>query len=239
MHKLLLVLFLLIPAVISCTQEVGDVPKEVKDVPEEAGDVPKELFGIKLGSIYDFTNVTRESVGNLPIKQFTGTEQSFGIGTHFYFVPLKESKYFPYTEKKKTGNVKFFNTSYRLYLLPVIPDSIKTIEELSTSKFDMEVALIEWSDEKKDKEEAYFWAMEMCKIFSSDTKTKPEILDNYEFKTHPYDCKFKKDNRMLRINNMSNSVYFSLQYDKEFMDKKTEQIEEKIRKLKLKDILEK
>ena len=237
MHKLLLVLFLLIPAVISCTQEVGDVPKEVKDVPEEVGDVPKELFGIKLGSIYDSTNVTRENVGNLPIKQFTGSEQSFGIGTHFYFEPLKESKYFPYTEKKKTGNVKFFNTSYRLYLLPVIPDSIKTIEELSASKFDMEVALIEWSDEKKDEEKAYFWAMEMCKIFSSDTKTKPEIFDNYESKD--YFCKFKKDNRMLDISSLSNSVYFKLQYDKEFMDKKTEQIEEKIRKLKLKDILKK
>ena len=239
MHKLLLVLFLLIPAVISCTQEVGDVPKEVKDVPEEVGDVPKELFGIKLGSIYDPTNVTRENVGNFPIKQFTGIEKQFGIGVHFYFEPLKESKYFPYTEKKKTGDVEFFNTNYHLYLLPVIPDSIKTIEEFSTSKFDMEVARIDWSEEKKDNEKAYFWAMEMCKTFSSDTKTKPEILD-FEFKTKTYyDCKFKKDNRMLDINSMGNSVYFSLQYDKEFMEKKTEQIEEKIRKLKLKDILEK
>ena len=93
MHKLLLVLFLLIPAVISCTQEVGDVPKEVKDVPEEVGDVPKELFGIKLGSIYDPTNVTRENVGNFPIKQFTGIEKQFGIGVHFQFDSLNDNKY--------------------------------------------------------------------------------------------------------------------------------------------------
>jgi len=213
---------LVIPLFISCSQEVGDVPKE--------------LFGIKLGSIYDFTKVTRESVDKFPIKQFTGSNQFLGNGTHFYFEPLKESKYFPYKDKKKTKDDKFFETNYRLYLLPVIPDSIKTIEELSTSRLDMEVSVIEWSDKKKDEKEAYFWVMEMCKTFSSDIKTKPEIQD-YDFKM--YFCKFKKDNRMLEINNLNNSVYFSLVYDKEFMDKKNEQIDEKIRKLKLKDILKK
>jgi len=213
---------LLVPLLISCTQEVGDVPKE--------------LFGIKLGSSYDFTKVTRDGVGKFPIKQFTGSNQLFGNGAHFYYEPLKENKYFPYKEKKKTENDKFFETNYRLYLLPVIPDSIKTIEELSTSKFDSEVSIIEWSDEKKDKEEAYFWAIEMCKTFSSDIKTKPVISD---FSIKNYFCKFKKDNRMLVIKNLSNSVYFSLEYDKEFMDKKNEKIDEKIRKLKLKDILKK
>jgi len=61
---------LVIPLFISCSQEVGDVPKE--------------LFGIKLGSIYDFTKVTRESVDKFPIKQFTGSNQFLGNGTHFY-----------------------------------------------------------------------------------------------------------------------------------------------------------
>ena len=101
----------------------------------------------------------------------------------------------------------------------------------------MEVTVIQWSDNKKNKEESYFWTMEMCKTFSSDIKIKPEILDNYEKKY--YFCKFKKDNRMLEINNLTDSVYFTLQYDKEFLDKKSEEVDEKVRKLKAKDILKK
>lgn len=222
MKKLLLIL-LLLPTIISCTLAVGDVPKE--------------LFGIKLGSIYDFTKVTRESVDKFPIKQFTGSNQFLGKGTHFYFEPLKENNYFPYTEKKKKENDRFFETNYRLYLLPVIPDSIKTFEELSSSKLDMEVSVIEWSDKKKDEREAYFWVKEMCKTFSSDIKTKPETLDNYEIKL--YFCKFKKDNRLLKIDNFNDSVYFTLQYDEEYFNKKNGGVDEKVRKLKAKDILKK
>jgi hypothetical protein len=220
--KKLLSIFLLF-TLISCSSDTGDVPKE--------------LFGIKLGTIFDFSKISRDSVDKFPIKQFTGANQFMGNGTHFYFEPLKESKYFPYKEKKEKSDDKFYETNYRLYLLPVIPDSIKTIEELSTTKLDMEVTFIEWSDKKKNREDAYFWALEMCKTFKADIKTKPEILDNYESKT--YFCEFKKDNRMLAINNMMESVYFSLRYDKDFSDKKNEQVEEKIRKLKAKEILKK
>jgi hypothetical protein len=222
MKKILLTLFL-ISTVLSCTQDVGDVPKE--------------LFGIKLGTIYDFSKVTKGDVGKFPIKNFTGANQFLGSGTHFYFEPLVESKYFPYKEKKKNKDDEYYETNYRLYLLPVIPDSIKTIEELTSSKLEMEVTVIQWSDNKKNKEESYFWTMEMCKTFSSDIKIKPEILDNYEKKY--YFCKFKKDNRMLEINNLTDSVYFTLQYDKEFLDKKSEEVDEKVRKLKAKDILKK
>lgn len=222
MKKILLTLFL-IPTVISCSQEVGDVPKE--------------LFGIKLGTIYNFSKVTEGDVAQVPIKKFTGANRFLGNGTHFYFEPTKESKYFPYKEKKKAGDDKFFQTNYRLYLLPVIPDSIKTIEELSSAKVDVEVALIEWSDEKKNNEESYYWTMEMCKTLSSNIKTKPEILDNQDSKN--YFCTFKQDNRMLEIQNLTNSVYFKLQYDKEFFDKQSAGVDEKIGKLTAKDILKK
>lgn len=220
--KKILSIFLLL-AVISCGSDTGDVPKE--------------LFGIKLGAIFDFSKITRDSVDKFPIKQFTGANQFMGNGTHFYFEPLKESAYFPYKEEKKKSDDKFYQTNYRLYLLPVIPDSIKTMDELSSSKLDMEVALIEWSDKKKNREDAYFWVSDMCKTFSADIKTKPEILESYESKS--YFCEFKKDNRMLKINNLMESIYFSLQYDKDFFDKKNEQVEEKIRKLKAKEILKK
>ena len=200
-------------------------------------EVPKELFGIKLGALYDLSKVTRESNGGLPIKEFTGSNQFLGYGTHFYFEPIKESKYFPYKENKKKDNDKFYTTNYRLYLLPVIPSSIKTIEELSSSKLDMEVIIIEWSDEKKNQEEAYFWAMEMCKTFSSDIKIKPVIVDNYESKG--FFCEFKQDNRILDIHKMMNSVYFSLNYDKVVSDKKNKEVEDKIRKLTAKDMLKK
>jgi hypothetical protein len=203
----------------------------------DAGDVPKELFGIKLGTIFDFSKISRDSVDKFPIKQFTGANQFLGNGTHFYFEPLKESKYFPYKDKKKKSDDKFYETNYRLYLLPIIPDSIKTIEELSSAKLDMEVTVIEWSDKKANEQEAFFWAKDMCQTFSADIKVKPEILDNFESKA--YYCEFKKDNRMLKINNLMESVYFSLQYDKDFLDKKNEQLEEKVRKLKAKEILKK
>ena len=118
-----------------------------------------------------------------------------------------------------------------------ISESIKTIEELSSSKLDMEVSLIEWSDDKKNERESYLWVLDMCKTFGSDIKEKPEILNILE--SNIYSCKFKKDNRKLEINNLNKSVYFSLTYDTDYMDKKNEKIDEKIRKLKLKDILKK
>lgn len=219
-----IILFLLISLLISCSKE--------------SNTVPKELFGIKLGLIFDTSNIDESNTGDLPIKKFTGSNRFLGNGSHVYFEPLKENKYFPYKEEKDKPSDKFYKTNFRLYVLPVIPDSIKTTEELNKSKLKMEVVLIEWSDSKKNKEESYYWSINMCKNFSSDIKVKPEILDLYDSKT--YSCRFIIQDRELEIRNIgSDRVYFTLKRPKEIFDKKDNDVEEKIRKLNVKEILQK
>lgn len=219
-----LILFLLVPFLLSCSKE--------------SNTVPTELFGIKLGLIFDTSNIDESNPGNLPIKKFTGSNRFLGNGSHVYFEPLKENKYFPYKEEKDNPNDKFYKTNYRLYVLPVIPDSIKTSEELNQTKLKMEVVLIEWSDTKKNKEDSYFWSIDMCKNFSSDISIKPEILDSYDSKM--YSCRFIYKERELEIRNIgSERVYFTLKRPKEIFDKKNEEVEEKVRRLNVKEILQK
>lgn len=203
---------------------------------EKKRDVPKELFGVKLGSTYSFGEGTTNSFGTLPIKKMGGVEKSMMIGQHFYFQPLEESKTFEYKEKKKTPTDEYYTTSFNLYLLPIIPSSVKTIDDLNKAKLDqVEVALIEWSDLKADKDSAYFWVLEMCKTFSADMSVKAEISDSYESKS--YHCNFYQDNRRLEINNIGELVAFKLAFDKSTFDKKIEAIDSTIRKMQAKEIL--
>ena len=201
---------------------------------EDVRDVPKELFNIKLGMVYDFSKMTKESVGEFPIRKFIGTESSIGgIGTHLYFEPKTVSNFFPNKEKEVKDN--FNNSNYDLYLIPIIPSSIKTIKEITESRIEMEVALIKWSDDKKDKNESYYWAKEMCKTFTADMKTMPKIWELAEHKD--FICDFIKDNRVLTIKNIANSVYFSLGYQDDVIKKKEENIEKIINKIKAREII--
>jgi hypothetical protein len=203
---------------------------------EKQNAVPKELFGIKLGNIYNLGDGSRNSVGNLPIKKIGGIEASFTIGQHLYFQPLSVNPKFEYTESKKNSWDEYFTTTYRLYLLPVIPKSIESIDELKNLKFDTaEIALISWSNKLKDDSAAYYWAVDMCKTFEADIGKKSESHDDYKLEIHS--CAFRNEDRILNINNIGDLVSFELKYAKEIFDKKIDDIDSRIRKIQAKEIL--
>jgi hypothetical protein len=117
--------------------------------------------------------------------------------------------------------------------LPVIPLTIKTAEQLDNEKLKWEVAVIEWSTEPKKKDDAYYWAIDLCKTFSVDIPVKPELTDNYESKL--YECTFTTGAREFKVSS-SYSMSVSLSYKRDVFDKKNESVNRIIRELQAKEI---
>lgn len=200
---------------------------------EEPRGVPEKLFGISLGGIYDIGNPDVGDLGNLPIKRFTGMQRFLGHGVHYYFKPKDEHKFFKYVEKRKKPKDKYFETSFRLYLIPVIPPTITTVEQLDKAKLDWEVTVIEWSNDAPKKEDAYFWAIDLCKTFAVDIEVKPEITDEYNSKW--YECTFSAGDREFKVSSLySKSVQLS--FKRAVSDKKQETVDNILRKLQAKEI---
>lgn len=195
--------------------------------------VPDKLFGITLGGVYDIGNPDMNDFGNIPVKKATGTNRFLGNGIHYYFQPKAEQKFFEYVEQRDKPNNKYFKTSFRLYLLPVIPSTITTAKQLENEKLKWEVAVIEWSHEPKKKDDAYYWAIDLCKTFSVDIPVKPEITNDYETKL--YECTFATGSREFKVSSFySKSV--SLSFKRDVFDKKNESVDRVIRKLQAKEI---
>lgn len=93
--------------------------------------------------------------GDLPVARMTGANRFLGMGLHFYFQPRRTYDLFPFVEEREKPGDKYFKTSFRLYLMPVIPASAKTLADLDKSKStDHEVVVIEWSHLRKDNEKS-------------------------------------------------------------------------------------
>jgi hypothetical protein len=198
--------------------------------------VPETLFGVKLGGIYDLGEPETGNLGNLPIKKFTGVQSLLGSGLHYYFQPNSHSDFFAYKEKPKNPDDKYFPSTFRLYLFPVIPESIKTIEELRTLKPKYQVSLIEWSDKLKKDSDGYYWAVDTCKTFTaqiSDIKPVISDLNNAQM----YTCEFTAGGQQLVIQNLGNLVTFTLKYEKVIWDMKNDEVDKRVRQLQAKEIL--
>ncbi len=201
---------------------------------DEPRGVPEKLFGIKLGGVYDIGDSESKKLGNIPVKKFAGMKQFLGQGVHYYFQPKEEYKAFEYIEKKEKPEDQYFKTSFRLYLLPVIPSSISKNEQLKSTTINWEVATIEWSNDAKTKDDAYYWAMDLCKTFEVDISQKPEITNNYEEKW--YACAFSSGNREFKVSSSYSRKRIELSYKREVFDKKNEAVEKIIRKIQVDDI---
>ena len=194
----------------------------------ESRGVPEKLFGIALGGIYDLGGPEDNDLGNIPVKKFASIQRFLGNGIHYYFQPKEEYKIFEYVEKREKPEDQYFGTSFRLYLLPVIPSTITTIEQLEKAKLNWEVTSIEWSNDAKTKEKAYYWAMNLCKTFKVDISVEPEITDYYGSKW--YTCTFSSGDREFKVSSFySRSI--ELSYKKEVFEAKNEAVEKIIRKL--------
>lgn len=203
-------LFLIAAVALAACQPTKTEPKP--EAAKEKASVPKRLFEVELGKVYtmkgqDFTK------SDLPIAKFTGAQEGIGSGTHFYFQPRKAYEAFPYEERREKPQDEFFGSSYRLYLLPVIPSGIKSLSELEKAKDPgYEVLVIEWSryrDGDKTQNDDYFWAQSMCKTFEADLGVKPKLFDQYRPQGDTstilgsvYSCTFAEGDRELEVTSM-------------------------------------
>jgi hypothetical protein len=195
--------------------------------------VPRRLFGITLGGIYDVGD-GQNNLGDLPVAKYAGSQTFLGHGIHYYFKPKSENKAFPYIEKRKKADDPFFETSFRLYLLPVIPSTIKTNKELENAKLKWQVATIEWSDSANSQDEAYFWAADLCKTFQMDLGLKPTVIDKYDMKWHI--CSFSSGDREFSVQNLQALKLVELAFKHGVLERKDKAVESRLRKLRANEI---
>jgi hypothetical protein len=203
---------------------------------EPARPIPTELFGLRLGEAYDIGDQSKGVKGDIPVKRFTGFQKVFGEGLHYFFEPLKPYKAFPYVEEKKSKSDKYFKSSFRAYIIPVIPDGISNTAELSQANLRYVPIVIEWSIKVKSEEISYFWAKDLCKTFAVDFDKQPEIFDFYKKEKKSYLCKFSADNREFEIAFDYSYKRVRLSYNTETKEAMQDAVEKKRRKIEANDI---
>lgn len=203
--------------------------------------VPDALFGVKLGSTHTLGKTDqRGDIGTLPIKGYTGARRFLGNGIHYFFQPQREYVGFPYSEKREDADAKHFETSFRLYLLPVFPKDVLTAKEFPQERMRWEVAVVEWSDHPKDSSEqkrkdiAYYWAKDLCKTVQVDLEKEPKVVDHYEHRV--YDCIFREAHRELKVGSLGGIKLFLLQYPPAILEKKDKAVETIQRKLQIREM---
>lgn len=198
---------------------------------------PDSLFEVKLGASYKIP-ANETEVGELPIKKFLGMQKFLGSGIHFYFKPLKEYEAFKYVEKKAKSTDKYFGTSFRLYLLPIIPKTAKSQKDIENVSLRWEVEIIDWTDSAEKKEDAYFWAKDLCESVKIDLERAPKITDIFkdEFSFYSYSCVFSEGQKELKIENVGNLKVFSLSYKNSEFEKRNNSVELLLRKLQMNEI---
>ncbi len=210
----------------------------------KSGAVPKKLFDVELGKIYRLPNQNELNHGDLPVARMTGANRFLGMGLHFYFQPRRPYDLFPFVEEREKPGDKYFKTSFRLYLMPVIPASAKTLADLDKSKStDHEVVVIEWSHLRKDNEktpkkmhEDYYWTQNLCKTFEADLGIKPKITDVWNPENAQngadvfYSCTFSEGDREFEVSSLLGRRV-SLNFNKEIFKVKDAAVETQLRKL--------
>jgi len=203
----------------------------------DSGGVPTELFGIELGSVVDLGDSETGDQGNVPVKKFRGVNRFMGHGVHYYFQPEQEYKAFEYIEKPKQPTDEYFETSFRLYLLPLIPASITTKKQLENARTNWEVAHIEWLVKADTEKDAYWWANNLCKTFEIDLSLEPERTDYFTGAFSPlFRCVFQSANGELTVSGEYGYKSVSLSYPDETIEEKDEAVDRILRKLDAQDI---
>jgi hypothetical protein len=199
---------------------------------------PLEVFGLKVGEKYKLVTTENGDFGNLPVKKVSGINRFLGQGFHIYFQPIKEYDSFPYIEHEKGPKDEGFRTSFHSYFLPVIPKEIKSLPEFEAkmSTFEWRLMSVDWRKTKGSKEDAYFWALDLCKTFKSYLGDEGVNIDYYEDKWRS--CEFRSGANVLKISNKGSTNHFSLSVEKDQLEKLNQEVDDFIRRLKAKKLLE-
>jgi hypothetical protein len=175
----------------------------------EPNNFPTKLFGVTLGETYFFDPQAPDGPGGFPVSKFAGYEKFLAPGITFFFKPNKEYKEFSYAEEdrgKKPKVCKKCQTTFSMYVLPDIPDSILTSDQLEKANIGLKPVSINWRNlglKNAKNDNHYWWAHELCRIFEVDINIKPEVTDIK--KDNLYICYFYSGEKQLKV--AANDVY--------------------------------
>lgn len=196
---------------------------------------PKSLFDVKLGGIYKIGKArTPYDVGNLPVTRFTAIQRPLGSGLHYFFMPLREHKNFSYIERRYDLDDEYFESSFRLYLLPVIKNTVTLKSQLEDIEWDWAVMLIEWSAMAEKKEDAYYWAKGLCGSMKADLQRMPNITNNVEAKE--YDCTFREGDNKLEIKAVAGAKFYKLSRTKVALDATNDAVDATFRRIRMNEL---
>jgi len=196
---------------------------------------PKSLFDVKLGGTYKIgKGSTPYDVGNLPVTRFTAIQRPLGSGLHYFFMPLREHENFNYIERRWFVDDEYFESSFRLYLLPVIHKTVTLKRELENIQWDWTVMLIEWSSTVEKKEDAYSWAMNLCSSMKVDLQRVPSI-DN-KVASKEYNCTFKEGDKKLEIKAAAGTKFYKLSRSQVALDATNDAVDATFRKIRVNEL---
>lgn len=202
------------------------LPAPAQDVPE----VPSMLFDIELGGVYAYPSDGAEgkSVGAFPVKRLVSEQLSVHQGISLYFEPLTENAAFPFREIALDHSA-YPITTHRVYVYPVLPQEVLTLEDLRESNLPQRVFMIEWS---RGDGGGYTWALNVCKSIEEELGIEPEITDSVD--RGIYGCAFSSGERELEVTSVVGQT-IQLSFTDEITDQMDAEIHSRIRRLELEE----
>jgi hypothetical protein len=202
---------------------------------KESPAFPKSLFDVKLGGVYKIgKGRTPYDVGSLPVTRFTAIQRYLGSGLHYFFMPMREHENFGYIERRYDMNDEYFESSFRLYLLPVIKNSVTLKSQLEDIEWDWAVMLIEWSSMAERSEDAYYWARDLCSSKRMDLQRVPSINDDVVSKE--YYCTFREGDKKLEIKAAGGTKFYKLSRTQMAMDATNDAVDATFRKIRVNEL---
>lgn len=185
--------------------------------------VPTSFEGVKLG-----LELPADSPDSWDIDVKASASGFLGSGLQLWFKPGKENPELEYRELDLKEGDEVRTTSHRLYLVPILPKGIEAHPDpLSQRYAGFRVHLIEWSDDRGEKSDHYWWARGMCTALSSSLAAKPVIID--DMADNFFNCEFKQGNRSLEAASFAGRR-ISLRYDRRYTEAELAKIQKIVNK---------
>jgi len=200
---------------------------------EQKRHIPDELFGIRLGSIYEMNSAV-DTVQLFPAKRPLTIETNEVPGMLIYhFEPSKKYDAFQFIEKgglDSKSNTSSFYTSFTLQL----PPDLENLKQLNEKLLRAEVLHIVWWIDASQNLDTYLWSKSLCDTFVADFLEVPKIFDYWERKI--YECEFSYENRSFKVSNITGQSV-SLAFESAFSKIKSNQTKDILLRLRSREIL--
>jgi hypothetical protein len=141
--------------------------------------------------------------------------------------------------KDEQNNV-YFRTTFHSYFLPDVPENTDSLVELEQkwTTFSFRLLRTGWSDEDKTERDAYFWVKNLCKTFAVYLGTDEDGFDLYDEDVQRKSCSFRSNGNVLEIRNIGSLRTFSLSVDEGESKRLQKSVEDIVRSLQAKKMLE-